>query len=184
MVFTPSKPSTWSKKLPDKESRLGRTLAGGHLPSVAKAIVGHGELCELVFLLLLDKIDSECNSLCLRSAVPPSLFRKIPVTQLGEVKWKTCVDELRAKAPLLLQILQKIACHSDHRNVKNVNTAHYPGICMAAAIILKERNREMCGMQSLISLLLFASCLDKQVGCCMYMTYVACGDDLYLFHVS
>ena len=31
----------------------------------------------------------------------------------------------------------------------------YPGICTAAAILMKERNREMCGLlQSLVSLLL------------------------------
>ena len=35
---------------------------------------------------------------------------------------------------------------------------------MTAAVLLKERNREMCGIQSLISLLLYSSHVDKQVG--------------------
>ena len=57
------------------------------------------------------------------------------------------------QAPLLLQFLV---------NKKKGESAHYLSILMAVAVILKERNREMCGVQSLISLLLFASRVDKQ----------------------
>ena len=162
-MSTPSKAVPWSKNLSKEESKIGRALAGGHLPSLAKAVVGHERLYELVFLHVLDRIDAECSTICQRNAVPPSVFRKIPVAQLGEFDWKSCIDELLAKAPSLLQILTKIACHSDHRNTKKMNSAHFPSICMAAAVILKERNKQMCGVQSLLSLLLFASRVDKQV---------------------
>ena len=37
---------------------------------------------------------------------------------------------------------------------------HMPGICMAVATLLKERNREMCGVQSIISV---ASQVKKKV---------------------
>jgi len=40
--------------------------------------------------------------------------------------------------------------------------AHYPGICITVAVFLKERNWEMCGMQSLISLL-YSSHIEKQI---------------------
>ena len=33
---------------------------------------------------------------------------------------------------------------------------------MATAIMLKERNREMCGIQTLLSLILFSSHVQKQ----------------------
>ena len=153
----------WTKTLPDQESRIGRALAGGHLPSLAKAVAGHEQLCQLVFSLFLDQIDAECSTLCRRCEEPPSLFRKIPVASMGDFQWSCCIDELRAKTPLLLQILTKIVCHSDSRNKKKVDSAHFPSVCMAVATILKERNREMCGVQSLLSLLLFASRVDKQV---------------------
>ena len=42
-----------------------------------------------------------------------------------------------------------------------VGSSHNPGICCAAADLLKERNREMCGLQSLVSLLMF-SCHAKK----------------------
>ena len=73
---------------------------------------------------------------------------------------RTCVTvstllqtDIQLKAPLLFKILHGIAARNDHRNVVKVGAAHYPGICTAAAILLKERSRHMCGLQSLVSLM-------------------------------
>lgn len=52
---------------------------------------------------------------------------------------------------------------NDARNMQKRDTAHYPGICFAVAVILKERSREMCGLQSFVSLLLMASGVEKKV---------------------
>ena len=70
--------------------------------------------------------------------------------------------KISSKAPWFLRILTKIACHSDSRNKKKVNKAHYPGICSDP-----ERNREMCGLQSLVSLLLFSARVPKLVCVCV-----------------
>ena len=56
--------------------------------------------------------------------------------------------ELEQNAPLLFTLLHSITVRNDHRNTAKTGTAHYPGICFAAAILLKERNREMCGLYS------------------------------------
>ena len=152
-----------TKILPDEYTKLGKAIAGGHLPSVAKAVIGHKQLQEEVFKLILDKVDNECNELCRRQSSSLSLFRRAPLMQFVEWDWKFAIDELVNKAPTLLQILTTIASHSDHRNSKKLGNAHYPGIIMSAAVILKERNREMVGIQSLISLILFNSRVEKQV---------------------
>ena len=65
------------------------------------------------------------------------------------------VYELQAKAPTLLRVLSTIGAHNDHRNQKKCGSM--------ASVVLKERNREMCGLQSIMSLLLFASRVDKVV---------------------
>ena len=39
---------------------------------------------------------------------------------------------------------------------------------MAAAVVLKERNQKITGVQSLLSLMLFASNVDKLVNAYMY----------------
>ena len=53
--------------------------------------------------------------------------------------------------------------HNDHRNKQKCGAAHYPGICMAVAVILNERSQKMAGIQSLVSMILFASHAEKQV---------------------
>ena len=87
----------------------------------------------------------------------------MPQALLAVFDWKIFVEDLQNKAPNIFQILSTIASHGDHRNKTKVGDAHNPGICMAAAAVLKERNREMNGVQSLLSLLLFTSHVNKQV---------------------
>ena len=71
--------------------------------------------------------------------------------------------ELERDAPLLLQIIQCLVARNDYRNKCKVGAAHYHGICTAIAVMLKERNREMCGLQSLLSLLMYSGHCEKQV---------------------
>lgn len=155
-IATPFWSAPWSKQLTDREAKLGRTIAGGHVPSVAKADLGYAGLQEAVIQLLLGETENECAVLCKRKA--PSLFRKLPVTSMMEFQWEMLMSELHVeeKAPLLLQIMSSIIVSTnDHHNQHKVGVKHYPGICMATGVLLKERNRQIHGIQSLLSLLLF-----------------------------
>ena len=149
--------------LGESEAKVARQLLGGHVPSIAKAVMAMDDVREAIFRLFLDAINSECNNICQRSPASRSLFRKMPVSQLMDFKWSELVSELEVRAPLLLKALSSIVARNDHRNQSKVGAAHSPGICMAAAVILKERNREMCGVQSLISLLMYSCHCEKQV---------------------
>ena len=71
------------------------------------------------------------------------------------------------KAPTLLRLLSTIVQHNDHRNTSKRGDRHNPGISMAMAVLLKERNREMCGLQSLIVLLLFKGQAHKKASECV-----------------
>ena len=104
-----------------------------------------------LFHIFLDAINGECSNLCQRSPANRSLFRKMPISQLIDFKWSELVSELEARAPLLLRALSTIVSRNDQRNLSKAGAAHSPGVCMAAAVVLKERNREMCGVQSLTS---------------------------------
>ena len=141
---------------------IGRALATGHLPSLAEAIMDHEDLADKVLQLFLDKLESECARLSQHS-LPLSPFRRIPTDEYATFEWKEIIENLSQKAPTLFHVLSSIVAHSDRRNKKKVNTAHYPGLCMTVGVLLKERNREMCGVQSLISLILYSSHVDKQV---------------------
>lgn len=159
---TPSRSTPWTTVLPQDETKIGRALAGGHLPSIAKSILSHEKLRELLFKHFLTQIETECSRLCQRHP-NSSVFRKISQPLLADFDWKVFIEDLQTKAPTFFQILSTITSHGDRRNKTKVGNAHNPGICMAAAVILKERNREMSGVQSLISFLLFASHVNKQV---------------------
>ena len=132
------------------------------MPSVADAIIEESDLCEMVFERIADKINSECFCVC-QLTKPLSPFRKIDASECSSFQWKVLVEELSQKAPTLLKILSSIITSKDKRKKAAVTSTHHPSLCMAAAILLKERNREMCGLQSIISLLLYSSHVDKQV---------------------
>ena len=51
-----------------------------------------------------------------------------------------------------------IVTANDKRKQTAVPGSHNPGLCMAVAILLKERNREMCGLQSIISPIILFTC--------------------------
>ena len=72
-------------------------------------------------------------------------------------------EDLTAKAPTLLKVLSSIVTYNDHHKKKPVEVAHHPCLCMAVSILLKERNREMCGLHSILSIVLYLAHVDKQV---------------------
>ena len=132
------------------------------MPSVADAIMNQSDLREMVLDRIIDTLNSECFRIC-QFTNPLSPFRKIHASKCSSFQWKVFHEDLSQKAPTLSKIFSSIVTSNDKRKKTAVMSAHNPGICMALAILLKERNREMCGLQSIISLLLYSSHVDKQV---------------------
>ena len=126
-------------------------------------MLAHEGIREHVLLKVFDLVDAECGKLFQRAGNPPSLFRKIPVDKLPHFQWCPCIKELEVKAPTLLRMLATIVSRNDHCDQHKQGARHYAGICTAIATLLKERNREMGGMQTFISLVLFTSRVQKQV---------------------
>ena len=89
---------------------------------------------------VLRAIQAECELLCKR-APSPSQLRTAPVHRWDEVE-----QELTAKAPTLLSVLQTAAG----------SEATTPAIVMAAAILLKSRSLCMCKLQAIVGSLLYS----------------------------
>ena len=101
----------------------------------------------------------------------PSIFQKCHPDTYLTFKWDDYLLELETKAPVFLQFCRAIVEHGGHRNErKKKGRVHLPAICMTVAVLLNERNREMVGLQTCISLLLYASNAQKQVS-----AIAACG---------
>lgn len=107
-------------------------------------------------------VDTECSILC-RNGNDPSPFKTMNLEQLEDFQWEILVSELTNKAPTLWKLLSTLVGHSDKRNQLKHGTLHHPAICMAVAMVLKERNKNMTGLQTLISLVLFKYRVQKQV---------------------
>ena len=148
---------------------MGRALAGGDLQAIAKAVFNSDGLREQLLQRFTDTLNNEVTELCRKRADPPSLFRRIPIEKVPDFKWCDCIAELKSKAPILLQVLSALVSSNDNRNKQKRGDVHHPGVCIAIAILLKERNRELCGIQTLVSLVLFTSRVQKQVHMNIYL---------------
>lgn len=161
-MTTPSRPAPYSQELKKEEAKLARVLLGGHAPSIAKAALAMDNVKDAIITQLLVILNEECRQLC-RLGPDTSLFRTVSLSQMMDFKWDGMLTQLKTTAPLLLKILHSLASRNDHRNKVKIGAVHSPGICTAAAVILKERNREMCGLQSITSLLMYSCHCEKQV---------------------
>ena len=135
-----------------------------HIPFIAEAVLEITTLREVIFSSFVKAISKECSILCGKTV--EGLFRRIPVTKLADITWGAFIEELKSKAPTLLQLMTSVVSVNDHRNTSKVGNSHHPGICAVIAILLKERSREMCGLQSTVSVLMYPCHCEKQVCKC------------------
>lgn len=160
-MVSPSQPSI-TKTLGEEEGEIAWNLANDDALSFASGIMKVESLQEAVFSCLLEVFCSECNNLC-KLVGGSSLFRELPVTNMASIRWEDFIIELDSKAPKLLLALLTIVSPRDDKNAIKVGSSHFPGLCTAIAVLLKERNREMCGIQSLVSALMYSCHCEKQV---------------------
>ena len=109
--------------------------------------------------------------------IPNSLLQSFSYTYTRKPKKYQNVEhlwkELQSKqAPTLLHLLTTIVTFNDHCNISKVGVSHHPGICAAIAVILKERSREMCAIQSIMSVLMYTCHCDKQVARALWLESV------------
>lgn len=158
--------SSSSVTLPASLHSLGKALWKGDMNEVVVSIFNNPELADAIVNQLTSIIDAECSTISQRSVISP--FRKMSINEMVNFQWSTLIDDLSVKAPTLYRILSSVVAHSDSRNKVKLDATHAPGLCMTTAVLLKERNREICGVQSIVSMLLHYSHAEKQV--CSYIS--------------
>lgn len=142
--------------------KIGRALAGGHVASIVRAVYAQESLREQMINRVMMTVNDECSVLC-STKQPVSLFRTLSIEEAESFSWGRYIDELRVKAPTLLRVVTHLVTRSDSRNIYKKGDDHQPGICTAIAILLKERNKNMCGIQTFVSLVLFSTRVNKMV---------------------
>ena len=93
----------------------------------------------------------------------PSVLRGKTKDDLLQFSWKGLLAEMHTRAPTLLAVLSAAAESMKQRRSQAIQPACAPFIGMAAAILLKCRNKRMCAAQHITSLVLNAGHSSTQV---------------------
>jgi hypothetical protein len=113
---------------------------------------------------VLSRVKCECEALC--KIVPsPSALHSASVAELKEMQWELIVDDLKARAPVLLSILTEAASSGSGSLTRTPSPAI---ISMAAAVLLKGRFKNMCKLQAMVGTLLYAGHASKRVSYNVY----------------
>ena len=179
-MYSASKHAVITTTVKPELEKLAKALAGGHAKSIVKAVFANTLLRQEAETRVSRIIDDECFSLCRKKATvtPVSHFRCMSLELAESFSWLQAISELKTTAPTLYNILVFVITHSAKRNKHKRDETQYPSLCLAVAFLLKERNREMVGVQSYVSSVLFPSKLPKKVldvSCmCVYVCVYVC----------
>ncbi len=136
---------------------LAKALAGGNVQTICRAFFSNSHLKDEAVSRVSRIVSDECALLCSKSAQPVPLFRTMTLEQAESFSWKQAITELETKAPTLYHII------SSKRNKLKKGEQQFPGLCTAVAVLLKEHNKMICGVQSYLSCALFATHIQKKV---------------------
>ena len=134
--------------LPKDLHRLGKALArGSNYKSIADAVMDSAELKKAIEDRICSDVNNECKKLCSKNT--PSLLRTATKDSVLNFSWRAVGEELSERAPLFHRLL--LASADPKSLFKNNNRERYPGICTAAAILLKNREKGMSLVPYIIS---------------------------------
>ena len=149
--------------LSDTVRSIGLVLSKENFQAVANAVMKCSETAELVTDIVIRNLNAECEKLC--STSNKSILRMSAPEDLQKFDWNVLVCELKQKAPLFFAILMTVGAPPRPRNKRKGVTedTRYPGVCTAAAILLKEQCDNMSALQHLVGVILFHGNASKQV---------------------
>ena len=139
-----NKPKYWH--LTRSLKKLGRIVGRGNRTSIARTVCADPVLREAVVSQLGACMKKELNYLC--SHKLSSVHRRTDLNALKSFDWKHARAELITHAPTFHQVIS--GCLPTSGDELRQNAV----IVLVSAILLKARNRSMCAVQTMISLLL------------------------------
>lgn len=128
-------------------------------PYTARTLFKTPTLRDATLKEVLSTVKHECESMC--KVVPSSsVLQSSSIRDLKEMQWTSVLDDLKARAPVLLSILTEAATGGSD----SLTRVPAPSIIgMAASVLLKARSKSMCKLQAMIGALLYTGHASKQV---------------------
>lgn len=147
-------------ELPKDLHRLGKALArGSNFKAIADAAMDCPGLKEAIEDRICSDVAKECKKLCAKNN--PSLLRTATKDNMLNFSWSAVRHELNDRAPLFHRLLLASA---DPKSISQTNDPNrYPGVCTAAAILLKNRDKGMSLVPYVISTILKVGRTSKRV---------------------
>lgn len=163
--------------LPDDLTEIGLALI--QRGDVAAAVLKHHVLYTKLVTSFQKIILNECKHLCEKKKFS-SILRCTTPKDLLSFSWEKLLNEWKAEAPLLYNILTSVATPA---SVVSLPEDHKPAVCTAGAILLKSHNLHMSALQHIVGILLFHGNASKQVLFCdSYTKQIMSLTIIYLFY--
>ena len=125
----------------------------------AQTLFNNPTLCDATLQEVINVVHRECDRMC-KLTPSPSMLRSSTIDNMKEMQWKSILDDMKARAPVLLSILSAAAS----RCLGGTTNAPPPSnIAMAATVLLKSRSNNICKVQAMIGALLYAGHASKRV---------------------
>ena len=156
---------TETKEIAASRQSIALTLAKGSDEDVAKAVTKNDTVKRSCIANILNELSDQCSELCRLNN--SSMLRSKTVCDIVSFKFGDFVNKelIKERASLLYQFLFTVACSkASSRNTVKTLEKKILAMAMAAGILLKARNKDMCMVQVVTSLLLHSGGLSEMVG--------------------
>ena len=146
------------------EGQLGgiaKCLARKEYQKLVKLLLSHSEIGKLLTDAVVRKMQLQCEVLV--STKFNSILRRKGKEDLLNFSWDALLQEWEKQAPIFFNFLKSSASTPAVRNAQPIADKTIAPVCMAGAILLKTRSQSMSALQRIVSMLLNAWHVSKQV---------------------
>ena len=147
------KPYTY--RLTPSRKHLGKAVARGSRYAIADECLSQPLTQKYVLKKIGVLVGKELRNMCSDST--RSVLKSQDTSDLCEFTWHQVICELDKNAPIFLNLMNSMT----YTTTQRANRSAVIGIC--AGILLKHRFSNMCLLQKLLSLILYAGHCGKQV---------------------
>ena len=147
---------TRRRVLPKELCSLGKMLCRGTFKQIARAAWKCKELQKDFLILIGKQIHNECSDMCKKVHVNKKDKRRIHASCLGrtdktnilQFSFEKLHDELKEKAPLFQLVLKAASLRVEDKTDRSLHS-----VCVAAAVCLKKRSKNMIAFQLIVSII-------------------------------
>ena len=150
---------TFSAVLDESTEAVGKKLARGRNRAFCKAVL---KQCKTMLLEIGNLVCTECANLSSRKT-PSSFNHNKGKSNIGCFTWDVIALDLQTRAPTFHAVLVAAADRQWTKKAVSSSQKCVPALGMAAAILLKSRNKQLSAVQTRISLVLNAGHVSSQV---------------------